>query len=400
MNQIGSVQRRSVGAGRSVPAKASLHRLAAVLADGLVDPTRAVDQLRQLPDSDVQPFIELSRRHGVEPWIAAVAPKQDVWSSAALQRVKFVATGAKARAELEAFGSVADELAVPWCAVKGQAVAESLYPSPAWRFGVDIDVLVAPSRFAELTAALEARRWQLIDVNWPLAAATMPGELRFRSPTGGLFDVHWHLMNNPVLRRSFPMPSDVLLKRRRQLPSGLPVLSADDQLVHLAVHAALSGACRLGWLLDVGLAASVVSDWTGVAERAAAARAGLPLALVLSRAHRWLATPAGRSGYRAMGVGVGWQLSAQLIDRLSPLSEYPDQPALARSFARSTRPSVSRSMVEFARHASAFVRSGAPQTRVSSPLQDPNDVRSPLHPVPDDHARRRYQAEVATAESG
>ncbi|HTZ43832.1 MAG TPA: nucleotidyltransferase family protein [Jatrophihabitans sp.] len=358
------------------------------LAGMLADPDRGVARLAALPDERAGALIALARAHGVEAWLAAVAPGRPAWGELAVQGVRFRAAAARDRQELARFGELADGLALPWCAVKGQAVAEAVYPRPYWRYGVDIDVLVPPDRFAELCERLPAAGWQLLDRNWPLLAATVPGELRFRSPTGALFDVHWHLMTNPALRAAFVLPTGALLARRRTLPAGLPALDPADQLVHLAVHAALSGASRLGWLADCGLAASRLADPAGLAERAREARAGHAVALVLDRAHRWLGTPVlpGRPAWRGLTA---------LVDRASPLAGEPDRPALARSFARSVRGSAGASTAEFLRHALAFARSGAPRERAASPLTDPADPRSPLHDRPDEGARRQYLSALA-----
>jgi len=355
----------------------------AELAGVLAGPDGAA-RLAELAPNRAAEVLALARAHGVEAWLAALAPA--AWTETAIQRVRFAAAARRDRHALDEFGAVAEASGIRWLAVNGQATAESLYPHPSWRYAVDVDVLVPPARFEQLGAALTSAGWQLLDRNWPLLAATRPGELRFRSPAGVLFDVHWHLMTTPALRANFGFDTDWLLARGRALDSGLPALSGPDQLVHLAVHAALSGASRLSWLLDTGLAARAVTDWTGVAEAAAAQHAALPLALVLRRAARWLGTPSGP------GSSWGWLLAA--VDRLSPVSAEPERPALARSFARSARRSGPASLVEFSRHLSAFVRDGAPRTRRRSPLGDPADVRSPLHDVPDAAARARYFASL------
>lgn len=362
----------------------NLDRLAAVLRD----PDRV--RLADLTAVEAAELIGLSRAHGVEAWLTAAAatgwPSTELQQQVDLQRIRFKAAAARDARELAAFGSLAATVDCEWVAVKGQATAISLYPQPFWRYGVDVDVLVDPRRFADLCQALLAAGWRLLDRNWPLLAATEPGELLFTSPTGTLFDVHWHLMTSPRLRSSFPFETRALLGRRRSLPTGLPALSGDDQLVHLAVHAALSGANRLSWLLDTGLAATQVEDWRRLSRTADEVQAGAALELVLGRAGRWLGTPTGSSSLWAGAFG--------LVDRLSPLGPDPDRPSVARAFARSVRSSGPRSLLEFLRHGLAFARSGAPRQRPLSPLQDAADRRSPRHDAPDAAAQQRYFAAV------
>ena len=152
------------------------------------------------------------------------------------------------------------------------------------RYGVDTDVLIAPRQFAHAIDALGGRGWTLLDRNWPLFLRTMPGELRLRAPTGRLLDLHWHLMTQRDVRRTFSLPTAHLLARRHSLPSGLPSLDPVDQLVHLGVHGALSGATKLMCLLDAGLAAQAVDDWGPVADASRRAHATAALRLVLLRA--------------------------------------------------------------------------------------------------------------------
>jgi hypothetical protein len=267
------------------------------------------------------------------------------------------------------------------------------------RFEVDLDVLVPPERFESVLIELQARGWKLIDQNWRLAAEVLPAELRLLSANGDLLDLHWHLLSEAGLRKQFTIPTTSLLARRRELGSGMPVLNAVDQLVHLGIHGALSGANRLSWLLDAGLAARHVQSWNDVAVATRSAGAGPALGLVLARARRELGTPAPPKALRQMGAGLGWRTATAAIDALSPLRISPDDPALARSWARSARRSALSSFAEFTGHAVGWATSGAPQRRAASPLKDPADPRSPLYPAADPVAREAYFSAVASAET-
>jgi hypothetical protein len=366
----------------------------ALLASLLTDPSRTAE-LAGLSGSAIRDLVAVARQHGVEAWLAEYAPRTAQWRDLTEQRPRFVAAALRNIETLRQFGAIADSVGCSWVAVKGQAVAEDLYPAKQLRHGVDVDVLVSPGRFAKLLAELSISGWTLLDRNWPLLVASMPGQLRLTSPTGELLDLHWHLMNNPQLRRDFVLPTDELLRRARRLPSGLPVLDAADQLVHLGIHGAQSGGNRLTWLADVGFAARRTTDWSLLSERAAAAGAGPALGLMLLRAHRWLETPAPQPALAGMRAGAGWRWWCRAIDRRYPIEPDPNRAALSRAVARSARATAFASGVEFAGHAVGWLRGGAKRDRAASALSDPEDVRSPLHDVEDAGARERYLAAVS-----
>lgn len=364
--------------------RAGVNRCLRTLAGAIAGQDTATAGLGDVPDDQVPGLITLARAHGVEAWLAGHMPSRvGPWQPLAEQRIRFGANLARVRATVEWFAAVAERMGCEWVVVKGIALAEDVYRDARLRFSVDVDVLVDPAAFRDVLEVLQRDGWRLIDRNWPLLVASRPGQLRLVSPSGSLLDLHWHLLNNPALRGEFPISSKEILARRRVLPSGVPALDAVDQLVHLAIHGALSGANRLSWLADAGLAARSVDDWSAVDEVAAAFGAGPALSLILLRAHRWLATPV------PSGTADGaWPALCRAVDRISPLAADPDRPAAGRSFARSVRATPARSLAEFARHGLAFARTGA--RRRSSPLADPANPASPLHIVEDPRARERY----------
>ena len=383
----------AVNADNALSESAVVRLLASLVSTTTADTRRTL--LEPLSPSEIGAVHAVARAHGVEPWLACSVPSPDgAWAAVAEQRLGFAAAHVRELAALREIDAILADLDCPWLVVKGRALAEDLYPRPDMRHNVDMDVLVPPTRFGDVLNALQDHRWRLLDRNWPLAAAMVPGELRLRSPRGDLLDLHWHLLASPAMRAQFRLPTSHLLGRRRWLASGLPVLHEVDQLVHLGAHGALSGADRLVWLLDAGLAARRISDWDAVASATRDASLGCLLALVLARGRHVLGTPAPPKALSRMGASPAWRLACRVVDRVSPLGSQPDRPALARSFARSARRSTTASLLEIASHGLAWLRSGARRTRPASPLADPHDERSPLYVADDAAAMNLYLAVV------
>lgn len=376
-------------------------------------PDRVRPVVEAASTDDARRLIDLARAHGVEAWLAGMLAgmlagadpetghEHPAWAELAAQRLRFVAAAGAARVLVTDFAAVADPRGIDWAVLKGLAAAETLYPKVSMRYGVDTDVLVRPGDFERCVAALESAGWIVVDCNWPLLARTEPAQLRLRSPAGGLLDLHWHLIAERGHRRAVRLDTDELLGRRLALASGLVGLDPVDQALHLGVHAALSGADRLTWLLDTALAAARVRSagrWAELVDRAHRSATAPALALVLLRAVRWLPELAGpvadSAGLGAL-AGPGWRRFCRSVDRVSPLGEDPRRPSLARAVARSVRGSGAASLAEVLRHGSAYLRAGAPGARQEAWLSDPTDPRSSLYPVDAPAARSRYFTAVA-----
>lgn len=355
--------------------------------------------LEAVPPPSVSDLAALARRHGLEAWLSAGAPPGDAFEPLRAQRSGFLAAQARVRAVLADLTEVFTQLHCEWAVLKGPALAHTVYPRSDLRHAVDLDVLVPPSRFGDVLAALEASPdFALLDLNWPLTAAAVPGELRVQSRRGVLVDLHWSVLDGPGLRRRFSMPTMKLFSRVRRLePSGIPALSAVDQLVHLGVHGALSGANRLVWLLDAHLAARHDPDWDAVRAAAEAMGATASLAVVLARARRLWDTPVPPRLLRQLAGGAVWRGIDRLVDATGPVRGDPARSAAARAWARSARTPRLSTLAEFGRHGLAWVRAGTPRVWRAISF-DPSDPASPLHRVDDPAARRRYLDSVAAAE--
>jgi hypothetical protein len=219
-----------------------------------------------------------------------------------------------------------------WAIVKGPVLVEQLYGDPGTRSYADLDALVEPSRFRQVVTDLEAAGIQLLDRNWKVIRRESFGELHFRLPGNLLLDLHWSLVT--IYRGLTSVSSSEILERRQKVTlAGLPAWSLDpaDQVLHLATHAALSGADKLIWLKDIDLAVRMLGDeWEVVAERAERWGVAAPVGLALLRAARTLGTPV-PTGLAELLLGRFYRSALPFVDRLSPWQH---------AFGRVTTPSL------------------------------------------------------------
>jgi hypothetical protein len=202
----------------------------------------------------------------------------------------------QALAGLNNIAKVLGDRAIPWLVFKGPILAEIVYPRPDLRSYRDLDILVPRSAFADAVRLLEAEGAKLLDRNWDFIVEREAGQLHFELSLGTLVDVHWHVLNRREIRRSLSVPVESMFERARAVEiDGTPLLTFDpiDSLLHLCLHAALSGGVRLIWLKDIErLLASTPIDWDELSIRARRWRAASPVAAVLARARRTLAIDA------------------------------------------------------------------------------------------------------------
>lgn len=214
---------------------------------------------------------------------------------------------------------VLDASEVPWTVIKGPVLAELVYGDPGMRTYNDLDLLVEPRRFRDVVELLELTGAKLLDRNWKVIRREVFGELHLLLDAGVMLDLHWSLVT--IYRGRTAMSStEVLARRQRVALAGVPAWSLEpvDQLLHLAVHAALSGADKLVWIKDIDLAVGRSGlNWDAVAERAERWRIGAPVGLMLSRVADTLGTPV-PDGLPDRLLGRYYAGLVRLVDRASP----------------------------------------------------------------------------------
>lgn len=214
---------------------------------------------------------------------------------------------------------VLDASTARWSVIKGPVLSELAYRDPGLRTYADLDLLVEPRRFREVVAQLELTGAKLLDRNWKVIRRETFGELHLLLDAGVMLDLHWSLVT--IYRGRTAMSSTEMLARRERVTlAGVPAWSLDpvDRLLHLAVHAALSGADKLVWLKDIDLAAGLPGvNWDAVAERAERWRVAAPVGLMLSRVAGTLGTPI-PDGLPDRLLGRYYSGLVRLVDRVSP----------------------------------------------------------------------------------
>lgn len=244
-------------------------------------------------------------------------------------------------------------LGVPWAVVKGPVLAEVVYDRSITRSYIDLDVLVHRSTLPDVLDALEASGAWVRDRNWTLVRSGMRGELTMGLRYGSALDLHWHLFNEPRVRRAFSVSIEELLARTRDVwvnGTRTPTLDPSDTLVHIAAHASLAGGNRLVWFKDLQqLIEHDAPDWDAVIRRSRASGLALLVATMLERSRRIFYADVPSNVLQALAPRFGWRAVVGLAGRLSPAERSFDRLLSTRTVVAATRRSTPASAAELAR---------------------------------------------------
>jgi hypothetical protein len=229
-----------------------------------------------------------------------------------------------------------DRLGVGWVVVKGPALAAT-YARPDLRTYKDLDLLVGPADFPVVVRHLESAGATVLDRNWTLVRQELRGQLHLQLPGGTVSDLHWHLVNQR--RDRLRIVTDELLVRAVRTTIGdreVPVLDAVDALLHVCLHAALSGGDRLIWLADAAASSSVLDGtaWSILITRARSWGATTAAGLVLARAARSLGAPVPDAVVRALLPTWTGEATVRLVDLIEPVGSRTAAPTPARLVTR------------------------------------------------------------------
>lgn len=256
-----------------------------------------------------------------------------------------VAQHLRIEADLRWLADVLRDADVPFLVLKGIVIAESLYaPHPTARLFGDLDVVVPQASAAEAVRALVARGADVPSTDWSRLQAAGIAQTSLTLPSGSSLDLHWHLFSLPYARRAFAWPTDELFRDCRRVEiAGLEVdsLDGEDTLIHLCVHAALSGASELGRLVDLALlCAQADVDWSVVVRRAHERGLGLLCAGMLARTQRLLHADVPESVLTALHRRAGWRSLLTIADLVRPPHAVEPSHWTLAGLYRSLRPSL------------------------------------------------------------
>jgi hypothetical protein len=238
-------------------------------------------------------------------------------------------------------GEVLDGHGIPFMVVKGPVLAEVVYPRNDLRAYDDVDLVVPRRRFADAISALIGAECDVLDRNWRRIRREMRAQVHMTARYGTSVDVHWHLLNRSSVRSAFRLEMDELFERSRPVSlEGPRVMTLDpiDTLLHLALHAGLSGGAKLSWLKDIERAAAAEPiGWDELVRRARAWGAGEVIAVSFRRSRSLLDAPIPDAVVEALSGSRVWQTLVRGSERLSPPERPPNRPTLARAVTRATR---------------------------------------------------------------
>ena len=170
-----------------------------------------------------------------------------------------------------------------------------------------------------MLTALEEHGLEQLDRNWAVLRREMRGEVHYRGASPVEIDLHWNLIN--MYRGRMRVRTGELLARAASVNlAGIEVETLDptDSLIHLCVHAAISGGDRMIWLKDIERAVVIRPPaWDKLVSRANGWNVAGPVGLMLGRSRDFLDTPVPR---RVIGDLVSRRARRLIrtVDRLSP----------------------------------------------------------------------------------
>lgn len=300
MAQLSSIS-EAVGqdwAPTMVSGSSSLHELAALLTG-----RRSLQRLVALPPDEQEAICALADSHGVAPFLyhclqtgpglSALEPRAGATLVAAHGQTAGYNLLAYETALVCARRFTEAGLTAIW--FKGLPLALTVYPAPALRPMVDIDVLVDPRQTAQalaLLADLAADRPAMLSPQQDIHAV-------FNLGPGGLtkLELHWGLIAPEG--SSLAPPLDWFLAQRAPEPIGggeLFTLQPEAHLLYLAAHAELAhgeAQFRLGRYLDIHLLLSGIKDfrWELLVEQAVVCRWTYAVERALTLTEQFFGTP-------------------------------------------------------------------------------------------------------------
>ncbi|MBX7491844.1 nucleotidyltransferase family protein [Qipengyuania sp. 1NDW9] len=257
----------------------------------------------KLTDSDWRDLDALADQHRLRPFLHGRLKRGEIgsvppaiagsWQET--HRANGIGMLAQRRALLQAVEVLAEE-GIAAVALKGSALAWTVWPAPAERIMRDIDLLVGEEEAPVAYAALRRSGWAAPDLPREDLAGMAGSQAHLpplHSPEGVMCELHAHVWGeSPLPGSTMPLADDagLLSRAAHDEALGAAVPSAEDMLAHLVVHAACSHLLNVGpmALVDIDLWCTQRSvDWDAYWERAAEHGFERPAVLIFALVDRW-----------------------------------------------------------------------------------------------------------------
>lgn len=241
---------------------------------------------------DVGELLASCREHRVGGFVLQhlVAGPEDLREALEADAAAATTDHLRALVDLTAVLGALDGAGIPSLAVKGPVLVETTYGDPRLRPYRDLDLLVDPGDLGRALGCIEDAGGILIDRNWDYLTKQRKGQLHVGLPFGCVLDLHWNPVD--VASEALEVDSATLFGGLVALEvGGVEILTTSPAhtIVHLALHAAMEGGCRLIWLKDLErVTATTDVDWHEVVRTARAWKATTAVSLMLGRAVRVL----------------------------------------------------------------------------------------------------------------
>lgn len=298
------------------------------------------------------------------------------------ERMAGIGRHLRAMADLGKVQEILAPVEIPFLVIKGPVLSERFYPRPDLRSYWDLDLLVDRRYFRGAVEAFEARGLTLTDPNWNSLRRLESGQIHMKLPAGTLADIHWHILNPSGVRRSLSVPIDAIIQRA--VPATLRgnevrTLGRVDTLLHLCVHAALSGGIRLIWLKDIErVVATEPPGWDEFIEQAFAWKAAAPISSILARTKRFLKAEIPGEVIRQLSPSSTGRAADATFDLLWSSNLAIDRRSPTAYWMRYRRNSLKSSAAALVSHE---IRR---RVRLKSPRETMPDNSIPLRPVESD----------------
>ncbi len=157
------------------------------------------------------------------------------------------------------------EAGLDYLVVKGPALAYTVYPEPGQRFFNDLDLVVREQDGAATHQLLVELGFKP-EMDWSglppkLTARAVPYELKYWHEQNGLLvEVHYDDLLNAGLASRDVIGFWERARTVRIEGVVVKILSVEDQLIHLCMHAHYHGYTRMNWLSDI---AFIMRDQAG-----------------------------------------------------------------------------------------------------------------------------------------